>query len=140
VLRPLRNEGSLSNTDNHVRLLVFQGRLAMDEGRHGEAEAHFAEAERLRKAAGGDKLPYYWMDRASRGSAMARQGRLREAEALQRDSLQVVARLAGEGSWAWRWVTRELAATLRLAGNGAEADALERQVREAGKPAPSQKP
>lgn len=119
ILTPVRNE------EYHV-LRTFQGRLAMDEGRYSEAESHFAEAEKLRKATGGDKLPYYWMDRSVRGSAIARQGRVREAEALQRESLRALAGLVGEGAWTWRIAAEELAATLRLAGRASEADALER--------------
>jgi serine/threonine protein kinase len=123
ILEPIGN-------DDYRVVLAFQGRLALDEGRYEDAERYFAQCESRMRVAGGERWPYYWLARSSRGVAMARQGRVEEGEALQRESLLAITRLTGEGSFAWRRASEELADTLRFTGRVAEAEALEARVKQ----------
>ena len=112
--------------------LVYRGRLETDRGRHAEAERAFAEAERIYRKTLGETALDTWGAHAARGASLARLGRIDEGIALQQEALTAVARLAGEGSRAWRELAAGLAGTLRLAGRTAEADALEARATSSG--------
>jgi tetratricopeptide (TPR) repeat protein len=108
VLEPLRNQ-------ELGLLMLFRGRLRMDQGRFGEAEQAFARAEDLYRATLGERAVETWGARSERGAALVRLGRLAEGKGLQEEAVDRVRGLAGEASPAYAELHRSLEETRQAA-------------------------
>ncbi|MDB5969519.1 MAG: Serine/threonine protein kinase with repeat [Hydrocarboniphaga sp.] len=105
------------------------GRVYLDQKRYDEAESAMREAYELKKSTVGDGNAFTWFFATEWGRALAGQGRIAEAEAIQRSALQHITQLMGTAAYQIALIDDFLADTLEKKPAGrAEAEALRRRA------------
>lgn len=111
-----------------AQLLLNRGQLELQQSRADAAEADLRRAFDLRRAASGEDSGPTWYYASEWGRALALQGKLAQAEQVQRDALARLSAIMGEGAYQNALVLDALAETLMLAHRPREAAAALQQA------------
>ena len=111
-----------------AQLLLNRGQLELQQSRADAAEADLRRAFDLRRAASGEDSGPTWYYASEWGRALAAQGKLAQAEQVQRDALARLSAIMGEGAYQNALVLDALAETLMLAHRPREAAAALQQA------------
>lgn len=112
-------QAALAEGDDGTRLELLRelGRLHLSMGRPDQAEPELREVfEQMRKIEG-EQRGFTWYNGSEWGRALAAQGRIREAEAIQRQAAQKLDELMGKDAYQNCLIADALADTLEKKGN-----------------------
>jgi tetratricopeptide (TPR) repeat protein len=119
--RAVASLSSDSTEQLRMGLLKDLGQLELMRGRANEAEGALSEAYMLARKVTGDENGYTWFVAGQWGKALAAQGRLRQAESIQREAVSQMVRIIGAAAYRNALVLEPLAETLSLQGAHVEA-------------------
>jgi serine/threonine-protein kinase len=112
-----------------ANVLRGEGRVYLLLGQANEAEHVLNKAVQVELEAHGDRSGYYWYMRGEWARALAAQGKLAQAEAVQREAAERLREIMGPSAYQNAMMLDALAASLEMQPNRrAEAEALRRQM------------